>query len=271
MPVNEARSQMPARRAKEDHRLQDGFRLGRWLIEPGELRVSGGDQTFVVPREHMQVLLCLAESRGEFVARRALLDRVYADTRDGARKLREAVTAWHALFGDTARHPRHIAAAGRDGYSLIAHLEPMQRTPIPERLVTAGLSGTSRQGAKRMLLGGTSNLLVEFRRRSVFRVAASYLVGIWILLQVAQVTFAPLHFPAWWITVLTILAVVGMPIVIVLAWTYEITSDGLVRDSADAAAGLMLHRSHRMVAPAVIAGVVLMAMVTGYAWLESIG
>jgi hypothetical protein len=41
----------------------------------------------------------------------------------------------------------------------------------------------------------------------------------WILLQVAEVTLAPLHLPAWWITVLTILVVVGMPIMITLAWT----------------------------------------------------
>jgi len=262
---------MKTRRAMEAHRLQGGFRLGAWLIEPGELRVSGGGGTFVVPPEHMQVLLCLVESKGEFVERRTLRNRAYAGTPDADRKLRQAVTAWHVLFGDTARHPRHIAAAGRDGYSLIAHFEPMQRMPIPERLVAAGLRTTSRQGAKRTIVGGANSLLVELRRRSVFRVAASYLVGMWILLQVAEVTFAPLHLPAWWITALTILAVVGMPIVIVLAWTYEITSDGLVRDSADTAAAILLPRSRRAIAPATIAGVVLMAMVTGYAWLESIG
>ena len=45
----------------------------------------------------------------------------------------------------------------------------------------------------------------------------------WIMLQVAQVTFAPLHFPGWWMTALTIIAIIGLPIVVVLAWTYEIT------------------------------------------------
>ena len=47
------------------------------------------------------------------------------------------------------------------------------------------------------------DILAELRRRSVFRVAASYLVVMWILLQVAEVTFAPLHFPDWWIAALT--------------------------------------------------------------------
>jgi len=58
--------------------------------------------------------------------------------------------------------------------------------------------------------------------------------------------------------------------VFVLAWTYEITSDGLVRDSADVAAATLLPNVRRAVAPAVVAGVVLMAAVTAYAWWESI-
>jgi len=45
----------------------------------------------------------------------------------------------------------------------------------------------------------------------------------WIVLQVAEVTFEPLRLPEWWMTALTILAVLGLPIVVVLAWSYEIT------------------------------------------------
>ena len=33
----------------------------------------------------------------------------------------------------------------------------------------------------------------------------------WIMLQVAEVTFEPLRFPVWWMTALTILAVIGLP------------------------------------------------------------
>jgi hypothetical protein len=44
----------------------------------------------------------------------------------------------------------------------------------------------------------------------------------------------------------------------------------VVRDSADVAAAFLLPNSRRAVAPVIIAGVVLMAGVTGYAWWESI-
>lgn len=254
----------------EARELRNGFRLGEFLIEPRKLRVSRACEAFVVPPEHMQVLLCLVESNGEFVDRSTLRNRAYEHQPDGDQKLRQAISAWHTIFGDTPQHPRYIDVAGQDGYSLIAHFEPVRRMPVPERLMAAGLGNRSASGAKRALVGRVSYLLAEFRRRSVYRVAASYLVGMWILLQVAQVTFTPLHLPDWWISALTILAVVGLPIVIVLAWMYEITPDGVVRDSADVTAARLSPRSRRAVKLAIVAGVVLMAAVTAYAWLESI-
>jgi DNA-binding winged helix-turn-helix (wHTH) protein len=250
--------------------LRSGFRLGEWLIEPRDLRASRGGVAVTVTAEQMEVLLCLVESRGEFVDRRLLRSRAYAHARDGDRQLREAILAWHAIFGDSSRRPRYIAANGQDGYSLIAHFDPVARMPIPERLMAARMRNSRSPGAPQTVVAHAHRLLGELRRRRVFRVTASYLIGMWILLQVAEVTFAPLHFPAWWITALTILAIIGIPIIVVLAWTYEITPDGVVRDSADIAADFLLPSSRRAVAPAIIAGVVLMAGVTGYAWWESI-
>lgn len=254
----------------EKRGIDGGFRLGAWLVEPHKSRVSRGVAVIGVSPEHMQVLMCLVESTGEFVDRHTLRERVYPTELNGDQKLREAIGAWHAVLGDTPQHPRYITCAGRDGYSLIAHVSPISRVPIPERLVAAGLGTSSTPCARRTLAGHAQHLLVELRRRSVFRVAGSYLVGMWILLQVAEITFAPLHLPTWWITALTILAVVGLPIVITVAWTYEITSDGVVRDAEDVAAAASLPRSHRLLAPAIVAGLTLMALVTGYAWWVTI-
>ena len=134
----------------------------------------------------------------------------------------------------------------------------------------AGLRRSGAPEPHRSIVGFANRLLAELRRRRVFQVSTSYLIGMWLMLQVAEVTFAPLHFPAWWVTALTILAVIGWPIMVVLAWTYEITSEGVVRDSDDTAATAHLPGSRRVIAPAIVAGVVLMAAVTGYAWWESI-
>lgn len=250
--------------------LQSGFSLGEWLIEPRALRASSGDAAVVVTVEQMQVLLCLVEGNGAFVDRRTLSSRAFAKDPDGDQQLREAILAWHTVFGDSARRPRYIAAIGRDGYSLVASLGPMKRRPVPERLMAVGLRNTGSSGIGQTMVRNAHYLLGELRRRRVFRVSASYLIGMWVLLQVAEVTFAPLHLPAWWITALTILTVIGLPIIMVLAWTYEITSDGVVRDSYDIAAAFDLPTSRRLVAPSIIVGLALMAAVTGFAWWESI-
>ena len=250
--------------------LQSGFRLGDWLIEPRQLRATRGGVTIVVPEQHMQVLLGLVESPGVFVDRRTLRSRAYVNEPDGDKQLRAAIVAWHGVFGDSAQHPRYIAANGRDGYSLVARLESATPLPIPERLMAAGIRNVRTPGSLQALVGHASHLLGELRRRRVFHVTASYLIGMWILLQVAEVTFAPLHLPSWWITVMTILAVIGIPIIMVLAWTYEITSGGVVRDAADVAAAHRFPYSHRAVAPAIIVGVIFMASATGYAWWVSI-
>ena len=248
--------------------LQDGFRLGDWLVEPREQRVSGRGGTFVVPPPHLQVLMCLVEHHGEAVDSRTLRSRGWAGEPGGDEKLVEAVAALHSLFGDEPRHPRYIVPVGEDGYALIAHFEAVSGS----RLQSIAQSPAPQPAplAKRTLVGRLLGLIAELRRRQVFKVTASYLVGMWIVLQVAEVTFAPLHFPSWWITALTILAILGLPIVIVLAWSYEITPSGIAIDSADADVAVKLPRARRAVAPVVVAGVAAMAAVTGFAWWRTI-
>jgi len=88
---------------------------------------------------------------------------------------------------------------------------------------------------------GMVHLIRELRRRRVFRLAGIYLIGAWLVLQIADVTFAPLGLPSWTMTAVIWLVVVGFPIALLLSWRYDITSEGLVRiDSGGAEAGRSL-------------------------------
>jgi len=145
--------------------------------------------------------------QGGFVDRRILRSRVYPHQPSGDRQLREAILAWHAGLR------RLVASAtlcrGKRARRLLHHCSPRAeiRRPIPERLMAAGL----RRSGARAHVGRSWALHTACWRNCadgrVFQVSASYLIGMWLLLQVAEVTFAPLHFPAWWVTALTILAV----------------------------------------------------------------
>jgi TolB-like protein/predicted Zn-dependent protease len=111
-------------------------------------------------------------------------------------------------------------------------------------------------------------LVEELRRRHVLKVAVGYLVAAWLILQVAETTFEPLRLPPWWLTALTILAVIGFPIVTVLAWLYDITPVGIVADRSGSR--ITLPRRRRSLAPWIVAGVTAMAAVTGFAWWRTI-
>ncbi|MEE4174648.1 MAG: hypothetical protein V2I57_10395 [Xanthomonadales bacterium] len=71
----------------------------------------------------------------------------------------------------------------------------------------------------------------ELKRRKVIRVAIAYVIGAWLLLQLAEVLSELLSLPETMGPIVVGLVALGLPVVIVLAWVYELTADGLKRDS----------------------------------------
>jgi len=69
----------------------------------------------------------------------------------------------------------------------------------------------------------------ELRQRSVFRAGVAYMVGAWMLLQIADVTFDRLPIPAGAMTALIVIIIIGFPVTLILAWGWEITLEGVVR------------------------------------------
>jgi TolB-like protein len=74
-------------------------------------------------------------------------------------------------------------------------------------------------------------LLAELKRRNVFRVAIAYLVGAWVLLQIADVVVPALGLPSWTITFIMVLLALAFVPVLVGAWIFELTPEGLRRES----------------------------------------
>jgi adenylate cyclase len=72
----------------------------------------------------------------------------------------------------------------------------------------------------------------QLKERKVIRVGAVYIIVGWLLMQVGEVTFESLSLPPWALTLLIVGVLMGFPIALVLAWAYEITPDGIRKDSA---------------------------------------
>ncbi|HSM29401.1 MAG TPA: hypothetical protein VK854_01770 [Woeseiaceae bacterium] len=73
------------------------------------------------------------------------------------------------------------------------------------------------------------SILNELKRRNVFRVARAYTVVSWILVQVAVAVFPVFDAPHWALKVLLLFMALGFPLVLLLAWAYELTPEGLRR------------------------------------------
>ena len=75
------------------------------------------------------------------------------------------------------------------------------------------------------------SFLAELKRRNVFKVAGAYLALGWVVVQATSTLAPALNLPATALPLVTWIGVVGFPFVLVFSWAYELTPDGLKRDS----------------------------------------
>jgi uncharacterized SAM-binding protein YcdF (DUF218 family) len=73
------------------------------------------------------------------------------------------------------------------------------------------------------------NFFSELKRRNVYKVAVAYIVAGWALSQGIAQVFPVFDIPNWAIRLVVLLMMIGLPIALVLAWTFEITPQGIKR------------------------------------------
>jgi TolB-like protein len=78
----------------------------------------------------------------------------------------------------------------------------------------------------------SAGLITRLRERGVLRVAASYAVIAWLVLQIADVALEPWNLPDWVRRAPLVIALIGFPIAITLAWFFELGPQGATRDVA---------------------------------------
>ena len=74
------------------------------------------------------------------------------------------------------------------------------------------------------------NFIAELKRRNVIRAAGLYLVGAWLLVQVASTVLPAFDGPPWALRSLIIALAVGFLPAMIVAWVFELTPDGIKRD-----------------------------------------
>jgi len=117
-----------------------------------------------------------------------------------------------------------------------------------------------------------AGLLARLRQRGVLRVAFSYAVIGWLLLQIGDVVLGPLGAPGWVMRALIVLVGGGFPVALALAWYFNLTPSGIERDTLPEGTARPVVHGPRRYADVVIIGVLLVTVILLLArqegWLE---
>ncbi len=73
-------------------------------------------------------------------------------------------------------------------------------------------------------------ILAELQRRNVIRMAGLYLVGAWLITQVAGTVFPMFGAPDWVARSVVLVLAIGFIPTLIVSWVFELTPEGLKRD-----------------------------------------
>src|SRR5947199_1008044 len=101
-----------------------------------------------------------------------------------------------------------------------------------------------------------SGFFEEVKRRKVYRVAAAYVIAAGGIIQLASAAFPAWELPNWSLRLVIVLLLIGFPIALILAWAFDVTSQGIETTPPVAAPGSHLRRNIIML---VATGIIISA------------
>ncbi len=109
--------------------------------------------------------------------------------------------------------------------------------------------------------------LAELKRRNVIRMAGLYLVGAWLIVQVASTVFPAFDLPGWALRGVILLLGIGFVPTLVFSWLYELTPEGLKRDAEVTLEQSIAAQTGRRMDRLIFAGLIaLIAVIAADRW-----
>ena len=101
------------------------------------------------------------------------------------------------------------------------------------------------------------NFFAELKRRNVYKVAAAYAVVAWLTIQAASIFLPAFNAPQWAMQIVILILVIGFPIALAFSWAFEITPQGIVRESeVNSNTPIVHHTGRKIVALTIVLAVV---------------
>lgn len=196
-----------------DKRLKDGLRIGNFVVLPKSGSIIGAQGPQRLSPDRIELLLCLADRAGQTLTLNEVAESIGLDDETDAAILEQHLDAIRSALGDTGPNQRFVIN-DENGVTLIAPVRP-------------GVGPGSDQNAE---ADNGISFWKQLQRRKVIRVGAAYIVLAWIAIQVADTVLPALGLPGWTITLTIGVALIGFPVAVVVAWLFELTPTGTLRD-----------------------------------------
>ena len=75
------------------------------------------------------------------------------------------------------------------------------------------------------------SIIAELKRRNVIRVGVAYVIAAWLTLQFSDVILGNIEAPGWVFQAILLVIIIGFPLAMIFAWAFELTPEGLKRES----------------------------------------
>jgi len=109
----------------------------------------------------------------------------------------------------------------------------------------------------------------ELKRRNVYKVAVAYAVASWLLIQIATQVFPFFEIPNWTVRLVVLLLIAGFPVALTFSWAFEITPEGIKRESEIESDKSITHHTGRKIVALTIALAVIAAGLLAFQLLRS--
>ncbi len=111
--------------------------------------------------------------------------------------------------------------------------------------------------------------LTELKRRNVYKVAVAYAVVSWLIIQIATQVFPFFEIPNWTVRLVVIVLILGFPVALVFSWIFEITPEGIKRESAIDPNQSVAHHTGRKIVGVTVLVAIAAASLLAYQLLHS--
>ena len=102
------------------------FRFDRFTLDPGDRRLSRGDEPVEINARYLDALALLVREAGKLVSKDRFLDEVWRGVPVTDEALTQCIKTLRRQLGDDAARPRYIETVPKHGYRFIAPVESVR-------------------------------------------------------------------------------------------------------------------------------------------------